>query len=57
METKENPIAKFNDKEIIEDAAFLMDITIYLNELNSHLQRKGQLIHSIFDHVNAFAMK
>ena len=57
METKENSIAKFNDEERIEGVAFLVDITIYLTELNSRLQRKGQLIQSMFDHVNAFAMK
>ena len=57
MEIKENITAKFNDEERIEDAAFVVNITIYLNKLNSHLQRKGQLIHSMFNHVNAFAMK
>ena len=53
METKENSIAEFNDEEWIEDFAFLVNI----NELNSRLQRKGHLIHSMFDHVNAFTMK
>ena len=45
------------NEEWIEDFAFLVDITTHLNELNSRLQRKGQLIHSVFDHVNAFAVK
>ena len=55
METKGNPIAEFNDEEWV--FVFLMDITAHVNELNSRLQRKGQLIHSMFDHVNVFAMK
>ena len=39
------------------DFAFLVDITTHLNKLNSYLQRKEQLMHFMFDHVNAFAMK
>ena len=57
LETKGNSIAEFNDEEWIENFAFLVDITAHVNEINSRLQRKGQLIHSIFDRVNAFAMK
>ena len=57
LETTGNPIAEFNDEEWIENFAFLVDITIHINELNLRLQRKGQLIHSMFDHVDAFAMK
>ena len=56
MENK-NPIAEFNNKEWIEDFAFLVDITTHLNKLNSCLQSKGQLIYSMFDNVNAFVMK
>ena len=47
LETKENPIAEFNDEEWIENFAFLVDITTHVNKLNSCLQRKGQSIHSI----------
>ena len=57
LKTTGNPIAEFNDEKCIENFAFLVDITTHVNELNSRLQRKGQLIHSMFDHVNAFAMK
>ena len=57
LDTKGNPIAEFNDEKWIGKFAFLVDITTHVNELNSRLQRKGQLIHSMFDHVNAFAMK
>ena len=57
MESKGNSVDEFVNEEWIEDFAFLMDITTHLNELNSRLQSKGQLIHSVFDHVNAFAVK
>ena len=57
MEGKGNPIAEFNDAEWISDLAFLADITSHLNELNSRLQRKGQLINCMFDHVKAFQVK
>ena len=57
MESKGNSVDEFINEEWIEDFAFLVDITTHLNELNSRLQRKGQLIHSVFDHVNAFAVK
>ena len=57
MESKGNGVDEFMNEEWIEDFAFLVDITTHLNELNSRLQRKGQLIHSVFDHVNGFAMK
>ena len=54
---KGNPIAEFNNLELIEYFAFLVDVTTHLNELNSRLPRKGQLIPSMFDHVNAFVTK
>jgi len=57
MESKGNSVDEFMNEEWIEDFAFLVDITPHLNELNSRLQRKGQLIHSMFDHFNAFAVK
>ena len=57
MEGKDNPITEFNYAEWICDLAFLADITSHLNELNSRLQRKGQLINCMFDHVKAFQVK
>ena len=57
MEGKGNPMAEFNDAEWICDLAFLVDITSYLNELNSCLRRNRQLINCMFDHVKAFQMK
>ena len=49
MEGKGCHVAEFNDSEWICDLAFLVDITSHLNELNSRLQRKGQLINCMFD--------
>ena len=56
-EGKGHPIAEFNNPEWIQDFAFLLDVTTHLNGLNSRLQGKEQLIHSMFDHVNAFVTK
>ena len=49
MEGKGYHVAEFNDSEWICDLAFLVVITSHLNELNSRLQRKGQLINCMFD--------
>ena len=57
MEGKGNPIAEFNDAKWICDLAFLADINSHLNELNFCLQRKGQLVNCMFDHVKAFQVK
>ena len=57
MEGKGNTVAEFNDGEWICHLALLADITSHLNELNSHLQRKGQLINCMFDHIKAFQAK
>ena len=45
MVDRGNPIFEFDDAEWICDLAFLVDITSHLNELNSGLQRKEQLIN------------
>ena len=57
MKGKENSIAEFNKPEWIEGFAFLVDVTTHLNQLKSQLQEKRQLIHSLFDHDNAFVTK
>ena len=57
MEGKGHPIAEFNNPEWIQDFAFLVDVTTHLNKLNSQLQEKEQLIHSMFDHINTFVTK
>ena len=57
MEGKGHSIAEFNNPEWIQDIAFLVDVTTHLNEQNSRLQEKEQLIHSMLDHVNAFVAK
>ena len=57
MADNDNPIFEFDDAEWIRDLAYLVDITSHLNELNSRLQKKGQLINCMFDHVKAFLVK
>ncbi|GFG37021.1 hypothetical protein Cfor_05726 [Coptotermes formosanus] len=56
-EGKGKRVAEFNDDEWMCDFAFIVDITIHLNELNTRLHGKGQLINSTSDHVEAFKMK
>ncbi|GFG37019.1 hypothetical protein Cfor_05725 [Coptotermes formosanus] len=56
-EGKGKRVAEFNDDEWTCDFAFIVDITIHLNELNTRLHGKGQLINSTSDHVEAFKMK
>ena len=46
-----------SNPEWINDLAFLVDITRYLNELNTKLQGKDQLITDLFSHINAFKVK
>ena len=41
----------------MEDLAFVVDITTNLNELYLHRQRKRQVMHSMSDHIHAFAVK
>ena len=57
MKGKGNPVAEFNDAEWICSLAFLVDMASQLSELNSRLQRKGQLINCMFDQVKVFQVK
>ena len=57
MQLKGQPIPEFQDYERLCDFAFLIDISSHLNELNTRLQGKDQLISAMFDHINAFQIK
>ncbi|KII67030.1 General transcription factor II-I repeat domain-containing protein 2 [Thelohanellus kitauei] len=55
-------IKGYKTKEIknadwLNDLAFLVDVTGYLNELNIKLQKQGQLVHQLHGHVKAFTNK
>ena len=57
MADKNNLIVESDDAEWICDLAFHVDITSHLNELNSRLKKKGQLINCMFDYHQAFRVK
>jgi hypothetical protein len=57
MQTKGKPIAEFNDPKWMTDFAFLTDISLHMNDLNTRLQSKDQLMHTLFDHMKAFVAK
>jgi hypothetical protein len=57
MAEKGEPIAEFRDAEWMCDFAFLVYIRIQLNELNSRVQGKYQVITTMFDHVKFFETK
>jgi hypothetical protein len=57
MERKRKPVAEFNDGEWMCEFAFIVDITTHMNELNTHLQGKSQLVNSMFGHIKAVEIK
>ena len=57
METKGKPVPQFSDPDWLCDFAFLTDITLHLNDLNTKLQGKENLIHNLLDTVKAFEFK
>ena len=57
MQQKGQSIPEFQDNEWLCDFAFLIDITSHLNELNTRLQGKDQLISMMFDHIKCFKIK
>ena len=57
MESKGKPVVEFSDNEWMCDFAFLVDITSHVNELNTRLQGKDQLICTMYDHVKSFQVK
>jgi hypothetical protein len=54
MDIKGNTINQVKDDEWVCDLAFLVDVTVYLNELNLKLQKQGQLVHELHGHVKSF---
>ena len=57
MVEKGKPVLHFDDPQWVCDLAFLVDITQYLNILNSKLQGRNQFIQTLFDHIYAFEAK
>jgi hypothetical protein len=57
VEEKGKLVAKFNIDGWMCEVAFIVDVTTHMNELNTHMQIKHQLISSVFDHIKAFIIK
>jgi hypothetical protein len=57
MQSKGKPIAEFNDPKWMTDFAFVTDISLHMNDLNTRLQSKDRLVHTLFDHIKASVAK
>lgn len=59
MEMKGRPelVQPLEDDAWLSDFAFLVDITSYLNELNTNMQKQGQFVHELFTHIKSFQSK
>lgn len=53
----ENLVADFENNEWVCDLSFLVDITQHLNELNTKLQGKNNMIHNLFYLIKSFEVK
>ncbi|XP_076806255.1 general transcription factor II-I repeat domain-containing protein 2-like [Clavelina lepadiformis] len=54
---KGRPIAEMEDENWLCELAFLVDITVHLNELNTKLQRKSQYANEMYGHIKGFMNK
>ena len=57
LKSKERPMAEMEDESWVCDLAFLVDITIRMNELNTKLQRKAQYASEMYGHIKGFINK
>ena len=57
MKSKGKPVQEFQSIEWMRDFAFLVNITGHLNQLNTRLQGKDQLVHNLYDSVKGFQAK
>ncbi|XP_023227897.1 general transcription factor II-I repeat domain-containing protein 2A-like [Centruroides sculpturatus] len=57
MTSKAKSVPEFDDANWLADLAFLVDLTGHLNDLNTRLQGKNQLISAMFQIINAFQVK
>ena len=48
MESKGKFVTELEDENWLADLAFLVDLTVHLNELDTHLQGENQLIFAMF---------
>ncbi|KAJ8018177.1 General transcription factor II-I repeat domain-containing protein 2 [Holothuria leucospilota] len=57
MDTRGKPVPELQDPKWLTDFAFLVDITAHLNELNTKLQKREQVIHELYSHIKSFQNK
>ena len=50
-------MAEMEDESWLCDLAFLVDITIRMNELNTRLQQKAQCASEMYEHIKGFMNK
>lgn len=48
MESRGKFVPELEDENWLKDFAFLVDLIAYLNELDTHLQGKNQVIFAMF---------
>ncbi|XP_006030981.1 general transcription factor II-I repeat domain-containing protein 2-like [Alligator sinensis] len=48
---------QLNDADWLSDFAFAIDVTGYMNDLNSRLQEKGLFAHELHSNIKSFMMK
>ena len=57
LKNKGRPMAEMEDESWLCDLAFLVDITTYMNELNTRLQQKAQYVSEMYGHIKGFMKK
>ena len=57
VEMKDHHVPELQNESWQMDLAFLVDITTHLNELNTKLQGKNQLVTQLYEHIKAFQLK
>ena len=57
MDMKGKIIPELSDDNWVRDLAFLVDLTMHFNNLNTKLQEQGQFVHHLYSHVKTFQSK
>ena len=57
VEMKDHHVPELQNESWQMDLAFLVDITTHLNELNTKLQGKNQLVTQLYENIKAFQLK
>ena len=57
MDMKGKIIPELSEDNWVRDLAFLVDLTMHFNDLNTKLQGHGQFVHHLYSHVKTFQSK